>query len=1308
MGAPAHRHGASASASSEITTAETPALPEGFSFVRTLGEGGFGRVVVARMTGGGAPVALKIASARQRGAIASLQRELDALQAISHLGIPRVLASGRDAGGDMWIAMSLLPGSAWPGLTPLTPDLLLDRVIALLSLLHEVHRAGFVHADLKPENILVTREGGISLIDFGLSFRADERSAEDQEVVGTVEYMSPEQCTPGAAIDARSDLYTVGVLLYAGLAGAPPFSGSAEEIREAHRSRRPPSLLSLGVPAPIDELVLHALAKNPDSRPATAQEFAHGILAIRSHLQGFSLPTRTGTTSRSPPGTEAAAIRETQRVAILWFESSGALVGLRQVVQEGGGSLVLARGQAYAAAYTLSDCENPIRAAAATGTVLLGRGIVERALVDVIEAVVQRRGNGPPRISSRVLRGEGRHLLEDDLQGLFATDEAACHIPEVERTPHPRRSDLFLLGRSIDPLDVTYLTESMLPLFGRAPELTALLDAARVVGQRSPGLATVVGDRGVGKTRLARELVELLMTQRSEARVVALKAPDPTYGSRENTLRRLLNAIVALPERAPDEPEQLLHAKLGVRLPPDVVLGVSLAMGWIENTHPAVVRLKAAPGAMRSTLAKALGEMLLARAAAQPLHVVVDDAQFLDDAALDAFEYATRGGLEAPLWICLFARVGFSQSRSAWGAHAGHHHRCDLAPLSPRDTSALIRSLLDEATNVSEPVVARLVERTKGIPLVVVELIRTLKRDGFLRRGERGSGWVIDTGALRHSTDVPLVQWLLDRELEALSPALRAHAALLAVLGTNFTIERASGLVRELERSGHAPPSELDPAVGVHRLRRAGLLLESGPNRYEFRNDFLREAAYNYVAPEIRRATHLAAYRLFAGDEQLPAHERLPQLAFHAAGAGLREEAIELELTLARRAVDRHDYLLAHESFHRALENLAADDPRHLETMHGLGLMRFRMGRHQDALRDLDVACQWAQKLGRRDLEVEILLDTATVLDWAEDYPTSRELVERAHVVAGDSPSLLVQARLLLGRGRSMFRLGDGESSTVLLQQAARVAETVGEEAYESRVIALVLAAPLAALGGDETAGRKMFEQLVELCNSHGDQLHLATTYLNRCVVWFTSGHIEPLQADLRQAIDIARAAGFPLVEMRALFNLGEIAYMLGDYEAALRYTRESIDLVLQISGYSQRIVVSRLLLARCHLVVAAFDEAREELERIRTMQAERRNEGALDLEFMPSDRALFRMVELCLEHSTDAQWDELIKEAATASMQQELVEVLELGGWSAERAGRLDRAASLYRRAAEEAEAHPTLLRARVAERQRALANGS
>src|SRR5690606_15320962 len=121
-------------------------------------------------------------------------------------------------------------------------------------------------------------------------------------------------------------------------------------------------------------------------------------------------------------------------------------------------------------------------------------------------------------------------------------------------------------------------------------------------------LATVLGDRGVGKTRLAREVVERLMTRSTDTRVVALKIPDPTYGSRENALRRLLSSIVSLPEQAPEDAALLLRAKLGVDVSPDVVLGIGMAMGWISSSDSAVVRLKAAPGALRSVLAKALGE----------------------------------------------------------------------------------------------------------------------------------------------------------------------------------------------------------------------------------------------------------------------------------------------------------------------------------------------------------------------------------------------------------------------------------------------------------------------------------------------------------------------------------------------------------------------------------------------------------------------------------------------------------------------------------------------------------------------------
>lgn len=1286
-----------------LPPSETPPnLPEGYSFIRHLGGGGFGQVVVARIDRTGLPVAIKLADPERHGAIAALERERRALTSVSERGIPRVIDHGSLCDGVQWLAMSILPGIAWPGPTPLDVHVLLHRAGTLLSRLSVVHGAGFMHGDLKPANILVARDGDVSIVDFGLTMEVPASSPESQPVIGTVEYMSPEQCTPGATLDERSDLYAVGVLLFRALGGSAPFSGSAEEIREGHRSRRPGSLLTRGVPPPLADLVMSALAKDPNERPTSALSFRAELEAIGRGELSYALPSST-----LEPAVESSSpvARETQKVALLWFTSQGALVGLQQVVRESGGHLVLARGRAYAAVYTLSECENPVRSAAAAGTVLLGRGLASRVLLDVVETTLQRRPNGQPRIAARVLRGDDQHLPEDDPPGLFATAAAAHHVPDVEQSAHPTRHACVRLGRNIDPLDVTHLSASVLPLFGRHAELGALLEqSSRPLEGPTPGLTTVTGERGIGKTRLARELVEHLMVRSTDSRVIALKAPEPSSGSRESTLRRLLRSIVPLPNDAPEDPRGLLRAKLGVDVSNDVALGLQWAMGWLSGSDPAVVRLKAAPGALRSVVGRSIGEALLIRARSRPLWVIIDDAQFLDDAALDAIEYATRSAAHAPIWICVFARPSLCSSRAAWGAQAAHHEKMELPPLSVDDAGALVRSLLDQATNVSESVVTRLVSRTKGLPLVIVELIRTLKRDGFVRRGERGSGWVVDSGALRHSPDVPLVQWLIDRELDALSTALRAHAGLMAVLGASFTIERASALVRQLELAGQAPPSELDPAVGVHRLRRAGVLVETAPHRYEFRNDLLREAAYQKLPADVRQATHLAAYRLFELDAQLAEHDRIPQLAFHATGAGLHEQAVDLELQLARRAVDRHDYLLAHEAFHRALEKLESDDPRRLEAIHGLGLMRFRLGQHQDAIRDLQRATTWAEELQRPLEEAEILLDLATVLDWAEDYPTSSELVERASRIRQESPSALLQARLRLGQGRSLFRRGDGPHATEKLREAAEIAQQVGEDAYETRVIALLLAAPLAALGGDEPEGRRMFEQLLELCRTHGDQLHLSTTYLNRCVVWLAGVQVEPLQADLRQAIEIARTAGYPLIEMRALFNLGEIAYMLGKHEDALRDTRASIELVLQISGASQRVVVSRLLLARCHLAAENFAEARRELQWIGHLQAQRRREGASDLEYMPSDHALFRMVELSLDPATPEQWDALIEDAAEASMQQELVEVLEFAGVAAERAGMPARARELYDRALAEAEAHPTLLKQRVATRRRRL----
>jgi len=1254
-------------------------LPFGYEPVRLLGEGGFGRVYLTRRNPGKTSVALKLASPKVPGALASLDREREALAAIRSRAVPEFLDAGELQDGSRWLAMQAIAGLGWPGRSmadpPIPLELGLTRFDGLLRALGEIHAAGYLHSDLKPGNILVRSDGSVCFIDFGLARRPSNVSLpEDDRVVGTPHYMSPEGCTPGSIVGFSSDVYAAAILLYALLSGRPPFEGSAEEIREGHRSKRPASLASLGVPTAIDEVLLAALAKDPRDRPASANEFADRLIRAREHAGSFTIADR-----EPEPVVDRSASPE-QNVVILRFHADAPVVALRSAVHGSGGQLVQAKGRDYVAAFTRTRNDSPMQAALAAGHVLLRRGLVDRTLADVVAATVRRKPDGSERISSKALQSGHEPLDETIPLGVLVTVRAARSLPDLAHREVPGHDDLRLVTAGDDPKLVSTVGEAVLPIFGREMELRCLADDAALSLGHVPGLATIVGERGHGKTRLAQAIVEVLCERMPDSVVVPFRVPDPAMGRPESVIGRLLTAVLPLPTKAPADPVSTLRERLGDEPAEDLVLGISVAMGWTSASDPVLSRLRAAPLAVRSLLARALGEVLLRRARARPLCVVIDDAQFLDDAVLDALEYATRSEVRAPLWIAVFGRVGFGGSRPAWGAQATIHRVVRLAALTADDAGTLVRHLLRPATNVSDSIVAHLVERTRGIPLVIVELLRGLRRDGLVRQSDSGRGCYVDTDAVRAASYVPTVEWLVERELDALAPSLRAHAGLASVMGPWFRIEHMAKVVRELERTGGRPPSDLDPAVGVRRLLRAGVLVEDA-GRIAFRHDLLRERAYASVPVDERKDCHRAAYRVVAS-QSLAEEERLLQWAFHADGAGLLEAAVEHRLALARRAVDRHDYVLAGASFQRALERLQPEDPRRLVALQGLGLMRFRTGRHEDALRDLMLALELARERGDRSTEFEVLLDTATVLDWSEDYPTSAAYVEVADALGVAATSEHARARILKGRGRAHCRRGELVEAATLLREAARVAAGIGDAGYETHVIALLMAGPIAALTGDEAGARSMFDELLALCHEHRDELHLATTYLNRSTLWVARGGSDELIADLTRAIEVARRGGLRLVETRALISLAGVYYWQRRYDEAIQQAQACIELALAVAGDAQKVAMTRLLLARCHLLCGDDVSARHELDKIAALQDARRAVGAVDADFMPGEQVLHRMIELALDRADDAQWDQLIELAESSALQEELMEIVEVSGVRAAEAGRWDRAHTLLGRA--------------------------
>src|SRR5436305_4184145 len=144
----------------------------------------------------------------------------------------------------------------------------------ILSALRFAHRHGIVHRDIKPHNALVDGDGRVKVTDFGIARAGTSQMTETGSIVGTAQYLSPEQAR-GGEVDPRSDLYSLGIVLYELLTGKTPFEGDTPvEIAMKHLSAvpKPPSQLRPDVPPELDKVVLRALAKDPDDRYQSADE----------------------------------------------------------------------------------------------------------------------------------------------------------------------------------------------------------------------------------------------------------------------------------------------------------------------------------------------------------------------------------------------------------------------------------------------------------------------------------------------------------------------------------------------------------------------------------------------------------------------------------------------------------------------------------------------------------------------------------------------------------------------------------------------------------------------------------------------------------------------------------------------------------------------------------------------------------------------------------------------------------------------------------------------------------------------------
>ena len=259
-----------------------------------IGEGGMSRVWRALDQNTGKNVAVKVLReeySEDESFIRRFDREAQAASRMSHPNIVNLLDVGVEEDGTRYLVMEYVQGKTLKRFIQesgaLRPEIAAQIIIRVLAALQHAHQNGVVHRDIKPQNILIDKEGTVKVADFGIARMANAQTVNqtDESVMGSVYYFSPEQAR-GAAVDARSDIYSVGVVFYEMLTGKVPFTGDtpvAIAMQHLQTPPIPPAEVNPSVSSALDFVVLHAMEKKPRRRYQSAEEMLRDVRLAMEH-----------------------------------------------------------------------------------------------------------------------------------------------------------------------------------------------------------------------------------------------------------------------------------------------------------------------------------------------------------------------------------------------------------------------------------------------------------------------------------------------------------------------------------------------------------------------------------------------------------------------------------------------------------------------------------------------------------------------------------------------------------------------------------------------------------------------------------------------------------------------------------------------------------------------------------------------------------------------------------------------------------------------------------------------------------------
>jgi tetratricopeptide (TPR) repeat protein len=769
--------------------------------------------------------------------------EREALASLDHPGIVRLIAHAETSDERPFLAMEWLDGEDLSArlnrgsLTPYEAAILGAKVAGALSAAHD---RGILHRDIKPANLFLLdgRTDRIKVLDFGVACIAGRAVTASGALLGTPNYIAPEQACGSRDVDARADLFSLGAVMFECLTGSPPFGGehvmavlAKVLLEEAPRV----SDLCPEAPAALASLVDQLLAKTPDARPPSAAEVERALERIAAEMESDDAPKNAAATNlRVPP---PLAVRERRFITIVAIRSTAALAS--RVEPLGGRVDQLANGTLLVTWMGAEDAAE--RTSRAARFALLVRELAPSSTIAVATGLSDTDESQPQafdRAASLLARDE-----RSPVPGIRLDNAAAGLLdPRFQIALGPGGFEL--LGEEETSKGARMLLGRPSPFAGRERELRMLLELVdECVTERAPRAVLVTAPAGAGKSRLAHELRSAL-SARHEALDVWMARGDcmsagsafaaAGYAIRHTARIRLGDP---LPERQRRLAERVArHVPSLERARVTAFLGELAGVSFPDSYCPLLEPARRGDTAMADRIRKAWEDFVTAECAAHPVLLVLDDLHWGDTPTVNLLD-ATLGALRnSPLFVLALGRPEtHDMFPELWARRELQSVR--LGGLSPRAAEGLVRAMLGDAIDAS--LAARIVERAGGNAFYLEEMIRSAAE-----------------GDLRELPDTVLAT--VQARLDILPAGERAVLRAATVFGEVFWRGGVEALLEGTDLAARVGTC-LTALVSREILVPGGSSRYPGERELAFRHALLRDGAYALLTEPDRVVAHRRA-----------------------------------------------------------------------------------------------------------------------------------------------------------------------------------------------------------------------------------------------------------------------------------------------------------------------------------------------------------------------------------------------------------------------------------------------------------------